>query len=69
MLEKINCWKCRFFQISWSPKMPYTCRLYGIKSKTLPCLEVLSADGRKCRGFLRKKTKVNKKKENLARYA
>ena len=31
--------------------MPYSCRAMGFKSKMLPCLEVIGADGRPCMGF------------------
>ncbi len=49
-----NCWQCRHFAISWDPKLPYACRLMGFKSRITPALEVLRADGQRCRGFLQK---------------
>ncbi len=49
-----NCWQCRHFAISWDPKLPYTCRLMGFKSRITPALEVLRADGTRCRGFASK---------------
>ena len=49
-----NCWQCRHFAISWDPKLPYTCRLMGFKSRITPALEVLRADGTRCRGFTSK---------------
>ncbi len=49
-----NCWRCRFFQITHSAAFPYSCTVIGFKSKILPCLEVLRADGRACQRFLKK---------------
>ena len=31
--------------------MPYACRAFGFKSKNIPSLEVLSADGRLCKAY------------------
>ena len=49
-----DCWKCRHFATSWDPKLPYLCRLMGFKSKSLPGLEVLRADGKACQGYVPK---------------
>jgi hypothetical protein len=46
-----NCWQCRHFSVSWDPKLPYLCRLMGFKSRIVPSIEVLRADGQRCRGF------------------
>jgi hypothetical protein len=52
--EAPNCWQCRHFAVSWDPKMPYSCRLMGFKSRILPAIEVLRIDGLRCQGFMRK---------------
>jgi hypothetical protein len=52
--ETPNCWRCRHFAISYDPKRPYSCRLMGFKTKILPAIEVLRADGVRCMGFERK---------------
>ena len=49
--NKINCWTCKYFYISWHTTMPYACRAFGFKSKNIPSLEVLSADGRSCKAY------------------
>lgn len=46
-----NCWQCRFFAVSWDPRLPYACHRMGFKSPALPALEVLRTDGQRCRGF------------------
>jgi len=49
--NRVNCWGCRHFATSWEPRRPYLCKLLGFKSRVLPCLEVVSADGKPCLGF------------------
>ena len=46
-----NCYQCRHFAVSWDPSFPYLCRLMGFKSRALPAIEVLRADGVFCQGF------------------
>jgi hypothetical protein len=46
-----NCFQCRHFAISWDPNLPYSCRLMGFKSRALPAIEVLRADGVFCQGY------------------
>ncbi len=53
-----NCWHCRNFAITWDIKNPYGCNLMGFKSRLIPSLEVLRADGQACRGFIPKRVKA-----------
>jgi hypothetical protein len=46
-----NCWQCRFFATSWDPALPYSCKLLGFKSRSLPSVQVMQLDGRPCQGF------------------
>ncbi len=46
-----NCWQCRFFAVSWDPRMPYACQRLGFKTPLMPAIEVLRIDGQHCRGF------------------
>ena len=46
-----NCWQCEHFAISWDVQRPYSCRLMGFKSKSLPSSEVFKADGQACQCF------------------
>jgi hypothetical protein len=55
-----NCWQCVHFSVSWDPKLPYACKMMGFKSRMMPALEVLRADGSRCQGF---KSKVNSAQE------
>ena len=49
-----DCWKCQHFSVSWDPKLPYLCRLMGFKSRSLPALEIIRADGKPGQGFTAK---------------
>jgi len=46
-----NCWACRHLRVTWEPSFPYACNAMGFKSRNLPCVEVLLADGEPCRAF------------------
>ena len=46
-----NCFQCRHLAVSWDPQLPYACRFMGFKSRNLPAIEVLRADGLFCTGF------------------
>jgi hypothetical protein len=46
-----NCYQCRHFAVSWDPSFPYLCRLMGFKSRALPAIQVLRADGVFCQCF------------------
>jgi len=52
-----DCWKCQFLKITYMPATPYGCTLMGFRSKWLPSLEVLRADGQFCQGFIAKAPK------------
>ncbi|MCE5311719.1 MAG: hypothetical protein LLF86_01050 [Nitrospiraceae bacterium] len=47
----INCFKCRYFYVTWDERFPYGCRGMGFKSKTKPSDEVLSISGVECLKF------------------
>jgi hypothetical protein len=54
-----RCWECRHFGSSHDARLPYLCRVLGIKTRVLPSLEVLRVDGRACQGFTPKLTLVS----------
>jgi len=49
--KKINCYKCKYFYITWDKKFPYGCKVFGFKSKILPSIEVKKASGKECLSF------------------
>ncbi len=54
-----NCNQCTHLATSWDPRMPYCCRFFGFKSRTLPNAEVLRLDGEPCQGFMSKPARVS----------
>ena len=53
--EKVNCFKCVHFVITWNNKFPRACRLFGFKSKDMPSVMVLNTTGSRCNAFVEKK--------------
>lgn len=53
--KRVNCRKCRFFQITWDKKFPYGCKAYGFKTKQMPSVKVKSFSGIECLKFILKK--------------
>lgn len=53
----MNCKACKFFYITWDKKFPYGCKLYEIKSKTTPEVQVLVNTSIACLGY---QPKINK---------
>ncbi|MDR2484759.1 MAG: hypothetical protein LBD55_05140 [Treponema sp.] len=46
-----DCIKCLHFKVTWEPAYPRSCRIFGIKSRNLPSVEVFRATGRHCPSF------------------
>jgi hypothetical protein len=53
--EKVDCFHCVHFAITWEPAHPRACKLFGFKSKKLPSIAVLESSGEPCVGFERKR--------------
>ncbi|MGE5581081.1 MAG: uracil-DNA glycosylase [Bacillota bacterium] len=49
--EKVNCFKCKHFHITWDKNFPNGCRAFGFKAKQLPSTVVQKADGHTCLAF------------------
>jgi len=52
--NKINCFQCVHFAITWETKFPRCCRLFGFKTAKMPSVSVLESSGEPCAGFERK---------------
>ena len=53
-----NCYKCRFFYVTWEEQHPNGCRALGFKSRQLPSMVVFRSSGKPCEYF---KEKAGKK--------
>ncbi|QCQ22682.1 uracil-DNA glycosylase [Desulfoglaeba alkanexedens ALDC] len=51
MAERVNCFGCRHFKITWDRMRPYGCKAWGIRSKKHPCQVVFAASGIPCQLF------------------
>ena len=49
--EKVTCWDCKYFAISWDPNFRYQCNQMGFKSNNLPSQRVRMIDNRDCLAF------------------
>jgi hypothetical protein len=61
---KVNCFQCVHFAVSWDPKHPRACRLFGFKSARLPSAGVREDSGFDCLGFEQKKPSAGKGAKN-----
>lgn len=46
-----NCLKCAYFKVTWDPRHPRSCGVFGIKCQNLPSVEVFRATGIRCPSF------------------
>jgi len=49
--EKIDCFKCKHFYITWEQSFPRGCRAMGFKSKEMPSDVVFQSSGMECMRF------------------
>ena len=58
--DRVDCLQCEHFIVSWDPKFPRGCKLYGFKTMGYPSVEVVKATGEDCIGFVKKSVKKKK---------
>jgi len=51
---KVNCFHCVYFAVTWEPKHPKSCELFGFKSAGMPSDVVFKSTGEVCNGFVKK---------------
>ena len=47
----VKCFKCVHFAITWEPKHPRACKLFGFKTAQMPSAVVMKSSGAPCEGF------------------
>ena len=52
--QRINCFACVSFYITYEPGHPYGCRAMSFKSVELPSLSVYKNSGMECQAFKKK---------------
>jgi len=61
--DKVDCFHCVHFAITWETNFPRCCRLFGFKTAKIPSAAVLESSGEPCVGFERKASAKNEKKQ------
>lgn len=47
-MSQIECFKCKYFHITWDSKQPRGCKAYGFKTAKLPSIIVKETSGQDC---------------------
>lgn len=58
---KVNCFKCKFFIVTWDPNNPRGCTAYQFKTRQLPSVVVKQSSGMDCLKFERKELQGERK--------
>ena len=59
-VNKANCLQCVHFAVTWQPKQPNACKLFGFQSAVLPSAVVYQSAGVACLGFVKKAARKEK---------
>ena len=49
--EKVNCYKCKYYYVTWDAAFPKGCKFYEFKSLNLPSILVKQSTGLNCASF------------------
>ena len=52
--KRVDCFQCKHFYVTWDPRFPRGCKVFGFKTRQLPSVAVFSSSGEPCEGFERK---------------
>lgn len=64
-VERVDCFKCKFFRVTWEPNFPYACQAFHFKGKNLPSLDVFRSSGRRCLNFVDKQEQNQTEKSEM----
>ncbi|MEK4228286.1 uracil-DNA glycosylase [Solibacillus sp. FSL H8-0538] len=48
---RVDCFKCKYFRVTWDQNNPRGCSAYGFKTKQLPSILVKQSSGMDCLKF------------------
>ena len=51
---RINCKRCKYYYVTWDPRAPHGCKMFGFKSLAIPSIEVRKSSGKSCEAFIQK---------------
>jgi hypothetical protein len=46
--DKIDCFRCKHFYVTWDERHPKGCRAMGFKSREMPSVVVFRSSGMEC---------------------
>jgi hypothetical protein len=49
--NRVNCFQCRHFFVTWDPDCPRGCKAYEFKTHQMPSAVVYSSSGQPCLKF------------------
>ena len=49
--ERVNCYKCVYYYITWDTSFPRGCKFYNFKTASLPSMLVKQSTGKSCDKF------------------
>jgi hypothetical protein len=50
-INRINCFNCVHFAITWDVKFPKACKAFGFKTANMPSVTVFQSTGSECIAF------------------
>lgn len=59
--QRIDCFKCRHFYVTWDEYFPRGCKALGFKSREIPSGVVFRSSGIECQKFEMKAKKDSKR--------
>jgi hypothetical protein len=48
------CHRCRYYQVTWDPRLPYGCAAHGFKTRRNPAHIVYESSGMECQLFAKR---------------
>jgi hypothetical protein len=51
IINRINCFHCVHFLVTWDTKFPKACKAYGFKTAGMPSVTVFQSTGSDCIAF------------------
>ncbi len=55
--NRVDCFKCKYFYVTWDQSNPKGCKYFGFKTKLIPSIAVLRSSGKGCQAFVDKNNK------------
>jgi len=59
--DRINCFRCIYFYVTWDKKHGRGCRAFGFKSKDMPSAVVYRSSGEPCLKFNPKQAEIKRR--------